>query len=83
MEQVAEGQGGRAAGGLGWAGGAWGWLVGLGLGLAGGPGGWWLAARWHGGMAQDVVIGFDVTSFYTCRYDPRTISSYTGQPKTN
>ena len=63
MEQVEEGQGGRGgrAAGLGWAGGEhgagwWAWW------LAGGHGGWWLAARWHGGMAQDVVIGFDKES---------------------
>ena len=58
MEEGQGGRGGRAAG-LGWAGGDhgagwWAWW------LAGGHGGWWLAARWHGGMAQDVVIGFDI-----------------------
>ena len=53
MEQVEEGQGGRAAGrqggraigGLGWAGGPW-RLVAGGMAVAGG---WWLAA-WRAGL---------------------------------
>ena len=81
-DQMEEGAAGAA--GQGWAGGAWGWLVGLAAGwwLVGLAAGWWHGgmAAWHGCMEWDDGCMKRIDRFRYVRILARSLTLHSGIP---